>query len=467
MKKVIFTLFVILLSNLLVYSQVVKPFTQRTSQYTPSKVIYNVKGDFALLGNTNLTLVNYGDNTSNNNSMQYVDVDSDNTTLNSSTSQLVLSNENGAIPECSNIVYAGLYWTGRAHNGDNSPQTFSVTKSGTTVNFDKRTVLLKGPGASSYTSVNANASDIYYPETAHGQMYSAYAEVTDYVRQYGSGDYTVANIALREGTGGGTGYYGGWALVVIYENSKMNWRDVTIFDGHAYVAGSVTADYTIPVSGFNTVQAGDVNLKLGLVAGEGDRNISGDYFQIRNHSNTNWVTLDHTGNSTNNFFNSSIFTGGNSRNPNLVNNTGLDISMFEVPNAGNSVITNNQTSTSFRYGSTQDTYVIFMLAMSVDAYIPTPEAQNSIISINGVPYISGDPLVAEPGQEIEVSIEVRNKGTEPIDNAELVVPIPFASSYVSSNKQIVFTPAPSPNDLYFDPSQGANGSIVWEIGTLP
>ncbi len=467
MKKIILSILFIPAFFSFINAQVITPFTQRTSQYTPGKTIYNVQGDFALIGNTNLTLVNYGDNTSNNNNMEYVDVDSDATTLNSSASTLELSTENGAIPECSNIVYAGLYWTGRAHDGGNSPMEFTVTKGGTTVDFNKREVLIKGPTAGSYTSVIANVNDIYYPETQHGQMYSAYAEVTDYVQANGIGEYFVANVALREGNGGGTGYYGGWAMIVIYENSKMDWRDVTIFDGHAYVAGQVTADFTIPVSGFNTVQSGNVDLKLGVVAGEGDRGISGDYFQIRDHSDSNWITLDHSNNSTNNFFNSSISTNGNPRNPEILNNTGLDISMFDVPNPGNSVVTNNQTSTSFRYGSTQDTYTIFMLAMSVDAYIPTPEAHNHVISIDGVPYNPGDPLIAEPGDEIELSIEVRNKGTEPIDSAELVLPIPFASEYVSSSREVYFTPAPSPDDLYFDPSEGANGSVVWEIGTLP
>ena len=74
----------------------------------------------------------------------------------------------------------------------------------------------------------------------------------------------------------------------------MKWRDITVFDGHSYVAGNITADFEIPVSGFNTVQAGPVNLKLGMIAGEGDRGITGDYFQIRNHQNTNWITLSKT-----------------------------------------------------------------------------------------------------------------------------------------------------------------------------
>lgn len=62
--------------------------------------------------------------------------------------------------------------------------------------------------------------------------------------------------------------------------------------------------------------------------------------------------------------------------------------MFNIPNPSNSVIANNQTSTTLRYGSTQDTYVIFMAAMAVDAYIPDPEGVMSLVTINGVPATS-------------------------------------------------------------------------------
>ncbi|MDD2413373.1 MAG: SprB repeat-containing protein, partial [Bacteroidales bacterium] len=468
LRGILFTgLFLFLGHSMSLFSQVIVPFSPRTSVYSPTKTIYNVKGDFTMIGNTNLTLSNYTDEGNNSSLMQYVDIDGISSTHNSSSANLEFSTEHGANPECSNIIFAGLYWTGRAHDGGNSPQTFAVTKGGVTVNFDKRTVQLKGPGAANYTTVTASANDIYFPVSSHGQMYSAYAEVTDYVKQYGVGKYFVANIALREGTGGGTGYYGGWGLIVVYENSKMNWRDVIVFDGHAYVAGSLSAEYAIPITGFNTIQSGAVNMKLGMMAGEGDLSISGDHFEIRNHTNTNWVSLSHSGNTTDNFFNGSIFTGGNPRNPSLTNNTGLDISMFNIPNAQNSVITNNQTSVNFQYGSTQDTYIIMTFAMSVDAYIPNPEAHAVISSINNIPYIPGNPLISEPGDEIEISIDVRNKGTEPIDSAILVIPIPFASSYVSSNRQLFFTPSPSPNNLYFDPTAGANGSIVWKIGTIP
>jgi hypothetical protein len=64
-----------------------------------------------------------------------------------------------------------------------------------------------------------------------------------------------------------------------------------------------------------------------------------------NKNTTTYIDLSHPGNITTNFFNSSIYNPGISRNPNLVNNTGIDLSMFNVPNAGNINIANGQTST--------------------------------------------------------------------------------------------------------------------------
>jgi len=402
-----------------------------------------------MIGNTNLTLVNYTNNTNNsNNNMKMVDADGISSTINSSSATLTLSTENGAIPSCSNIIYAGLYWTGRTNSSTTSEA--------------KRSIKLKGPGQTDYQNFVANANDIRYPGDDY--MYAAYVEVTDLVKLYGVGEYWVADMALTTGNGGSTGYYGGWGIVVVYENSKMKWRDVTIFDGYAYVQGG-NFNYDLPVSGFNTAQSGQVNMKLGLMAGEGDVGITGDYFQIRNYTNTAWVSLNHADNVSNNFFNSSVYTGGNLRNPNLQNNTGIDISMFTIPNAGNSVITNNQTSTTFRYGSTQDTYIIYSMAMAVDAYIPYPEGLTTIQTINGAP--ADGNMTALPGQNIELTLEIRNKGTEVINNTKIIIPIPFATTYDTCWKVINITPTPIPDHLYFDPSLGANGSIVWDFGTLP
>lgn len=576
-------------------AQVRVPFTQRTSTYSPDTKVYNIKGDFTMIGNTNLTLRNYSDNGSNNANMDYVDVDGDPNTLNSSSATLTFSTEGGvADPNCSNIIYAGLYWTGRAHNGT-SPNAFTIGGStedqsnadsfngyflsitatdesqgsgtsdgriaiytftpsggGNTVVFrfrswnsgnsyqgsvtvqigngtetalsgdltstssnnysftfntpygissgsqtiflnslrkrrtnnninnnylasvtsgakllNKRQVKLKKAGGS-YQTVTANANDIYYPMADDGYMYSAYAEVTDYVKANGLGEYFVADIALQEGNGGGTGFYGGWGLIVVYENSKMKWRDVTLFDGHAYVAGG-NYTYELPVSGFNTVQQGPVNVKLGLMAGEGDVGISGDQFKIRNAANSNWVNLSHGDNTTNNFFNSSIYTGGNARNPNLKNNTGLDISMFTLNNDDKSLMTNNQTSTRFQYNSTQDTYIIFCIAMAVDAYIPKVQSENNVISVNDIPYVPGESsTTVYPNDEIEYTVFLKNLGTEAVKDGKIIIPVPFTTTYMSSYAEYFWQGNPSMSGtVTYDPALGGTGSIIWNIGNIP
>ncbi len=459
-------------------AQVYVPFTQRTSSYTPTKTVYNVKGDFTMIGNTNLTLQNYGATTNNNNNtMVYVDVDGNSITglggsptFNSSSADLTLSTENGAIPSCSRIVFAGLYWTGRANQSGTASNTFSVTKTigGTsyTKTFDKRKALLKGPGATAYTTLQASSTNIYYPTSNGDYIYSGYAEITDYVRQYGLGSYTVADLALRDGNGGGTGYSGGWGIIVVYENSKMKYRDVTIFDGHAYMNGSSTTN--LPVSGFNTVQTGNVGIKLGMMASEGDVNLTGDFFRIRNLNTNNYTTLSHTGNSASNFFNSSIATGGNTRNPNIANNTGIDIAMFTLNNTNNTIIGNSQTSTNFQYGSGGDVYAIFNIAMAVDAYVPEQEGMLSVTQLNNV-NVTTPPYSIQPGQDMTFSVEIKNLGTEAVNNTKIVIPIPYNTTYVtnSASGSVLFTPLPSPNTITFNPTLGATGSIVWDFGTLP
>jgi len=587
-------------------AQVLVPFTQRTN---PAN--YKIRGDFAMIGNTNLTLVNYGNNTNNsNNNMRYVDIDTDNTTFNSSSATLEFSTENGAEPECSDILYAGLYWTGRTHNDGTSPNTFDVTKSMPTGNFTTQTdnynidheedipntsyelvisrggpngdrypiftftdgtntyvfnftnntgagrvtlsvngggatnvpvtytssgntgtatlttpyvitdgtttititqlirdsrvdrttgqyqsssnanvtvtqtvpefanvtktfnrqkILLKVPGSVVYEEIEAAASDIYYPASdAFSQgMYSAYKDITDKVQAAGIGEYFVADIALREGNGGGTGYYGGWGMVVIYENYLMVWRDITSFDGHAFVNASVGSS-EIPISGFQTTPAGAVTLRVGVMAGEGDVGITGDYFNIRNAADDAWVALNHSGNTTNNFFNSSVVTGGNPRNPNDQNNTGLDISAFTVNNPSNTILANGQTSTRFQYGSSQDAYCIFNITMSSDSYVPEAEGLISVTQLNGSPVIP-DPLVVGPGDQIQYTVEIRNIGTEAVLAHTITIPIPYTGAFVPGSliSNIFFAPPPSPNNVYFDPNAGPTGSIIWDFGTLP
>ena len=132
MKKslllLVFRLFVgiLFLFSTSVSAQIRKDFKQRTSQYSPSTKLYYLKGNYSMIGNTNLTLRNYSPTGGNNGDMIYVDEDNVSRTVNSSSAVLTFSMDYDADPECSEVVYAGLYWSGRAHNYANGPDTWIV-----------------------------------------------------------------------------------------------------------------------------------------------------------------------------------------------------------------------------------------------------------------------------------------------------------------------------------------------------
>ncbi|WP_343021953.1 LamG-like jellyroll fold domain-containing protein [Flavobacterium sp. PL12] len=464
-------------------------FTQRTSSATPTKKIYNIKGDFTILGNTNLTLSSYDDKKNNEgNSMIYVDIDGDPNTLNSSMATLELSNsgENGTDQSCSKVLFAGLYWTGKS---EDLKESFLVTKDGITKTYNKNIVSLKGPGTEIYTEITAKtntaASAIRFPGASSSGIFVGYQEVTDYVKLHGSGKYTVADIALINGNNSNPGYSGGWVMIVIYENPTMKPRAVTLFDGYAYVNGQKNSggEYgNISISGFTTVGLGPVNMKLGVMAAEGDVGTAAgrtDYFAVQKLNSdpniypANYQLLNHANNTTDNFFNSSIFPVPiinlvnpllNKSNPILKNNTGVDFSIFTIPNPNNVVIGNNQTSTNFRFGSNYDVYTIFGFAMSVDAYIPEPQGFININSIGGV--IPPSPLVASPGDIIEYQIDIKNKGSEATKESILNIPIPFSTLYTlesitTSNIHSSILPVAPP---VFDIN---SNSIIWNIGNIP
>lgn len=608
----IISLLVVLFANVSV-AQVHKPFQQRTSSQAPvdfrDKQIYNLRGDFKMIGNTNLRVSGgsgANSESNSNTSMALVDEDGVAATANSSSAELVLP------ATCTNIVYAGLYWSGRRNNNSNATTTstnnystgeaniqssglgLTITSTGTNTsgtiiytlsnsnnsiyyqyeldivndvvrvktsssgafvtipsseisaansgnatsgtrtitflqpitfttgnytfiinnlqrrrgspvtNLSNRNVnitvitnngassnkikakIRKGTGA--YTDLVAD--DYYIGGSSQDGIFTAYKDVTNYVQNNGAGNYWVADLDLNAGNGSSVGYFGGWGMVIIYENPTMKWRDITVFDGYAYVSGG--ASYELPLSGFNAAQNGAVNVTMGMMAGEGDRSISGDAFRIRNAANTSWEDLSHSGNTISNFFNSSILTDG-SRTPNLVNNTGLDIVKFNLDNASNSLIANNQTSTRFQYanngGGGQDTYVIYNIVFAVDAYVPEAEGVNLPSQIQPLTGLAiTDPVAIatrmqnlQPGDEVTMNLDIYNYGNEAIKDGVININVPNSMRYIGG----VVTNTPNANDhstssvnylspVWIDPTTSNVGTvdkdggiIRWTLGTIP
>mgnify|MGYP002136418057 FL=1 len=449
-------------------AQLVVPFAKTPDQ------IFSVKGDYTMFGNTSLIRMPYADVGQNGNSdMVYVDVDSDNNTWNSSSANFDFAVEDGVNPNCTQILYAALYWTGRANNGGTAGTTVEATRifNGATQNrtFTKNEIKLKyGNG----TYQNITGSFIANPPTDYYQIYSCYADVTSFVQSKGSGNYTVADMALVQGNADGVGYFGCWAMVVVYQNSKMKTKNIAIFQGHAFNSTNNVVD--IPIVGFQAVQSGDVNVKLGFLAGEGDRELTGDYAKIQELNTGNFKSLVHSQNTTNNFFNSSINTGGNARNPSYLNNYGIDVAMFYLDNgndnnpstpAVNNVIGNGQTSTTIRVGTTSDIYSMSVMVFGVDAYQPETDEVIKLTAIDGAPPTM--PYTCTPGQELTYCVDIKNTGTEPIKNYKLSVPIPSNADFVAGSVTATVNPLAgtpnTPKPVY----NAATRSLEWDFGGLP
>ncbi len=303
-------------------------------------------------------------NLSNNGwAMANVDVDGDDTTFNSSSADL-------SIPAGATVSFAGLYWgadTSAAAGGAAAPAPAFANS-----------VLLKEPGAASYTPVTG-ALDM---STTWPTRFQGFADVTADVAAAGAGSYTVAN--LQAGTGNDR--YGGWTLVVAYHESGEPVRDLSVYDGLATVASGTTS--TVTLDGIETPATGTVQGTLGLVSWEGEPGISGDSAKL------NGATLSDAANPATNFFNSSISVGGSpvtGKSPDYLNQLGLDADLVGV----DGLVAPGSTSASVQLGSTGDTYFAGVVTLATDRPAEAP-SNTSSPSLSGTT-LDGGVLSADPG----------------------------------------------------------------------
>ena len=412
-----------------------------------------IRGDFELIGNSNVQLVPGA--THNGDGVSFVDIDGDNQTANSSSAKLAFSTENGADPSCTRVLFAGLYWSGRAQTRTDEVSGPNPDGSINPARFDKKSVKLKFAGDSYRTitadHIVANAGGPADVSTNQG-MYVAFADITDYVNENKEGEYIVADIATTEGvdqSGVQIGYYGGWGLVVVYANPVMNPRNIVVFDGFRFVQkGGDINNNQIDIDGFVAIDKGPVNVKLGVMAGEGDLLDEGDFLSMYNKETVNYDRLTHDLNQEDNFFNSTIFPHGE-RHPELDDNAGTELAMFYVDNDDKSYIGNGDTQTSFRYGTEEDVFVIYNFTFAVDAYIAEVEAINQ--SVSGIPSTG----LVSAGDEVDFELVIRNRGNEAIEDAVVTIPLP---DFVDIT--------------YFTASEGVvsidenTGNLIWNIGDI-
>jgi hypothetical protein len=142
------------------------------------------------------------------------------------------------------------------------------------------------------------ASEIHFPKGSDNTgVYVAYADITEYVSEKGDGYYWVADMALQTGPSGNPGLYGGWGMIVVYENDGMYQRSIVHYDGYTFVNSptGTSQSVIIPIEGFNTVSSGAVGAKLGVISGGGNISATTDRFSVErlNTGNRNQFLCQH------------------------------------------------------------------------------------------------------------------------------------------------------------------------------
>ena len=360
MKKILVFLVIFFIATLAVVAQDVSfnpPFFQQT-----------VKGDMIVVGNSILNVGNYPANTPYTGShghnarieLNYIDIDGDGSTFNSSSANVV-----EPVSTCAKkVVKAYLYWAAaytqeRVDNQQNPRLERSK--------FGK--VKFK-VGSGSYHNItgtkiydgNHIVSSTGYGDNNAQRAYVYYSDVTSLLSGIG-GTYTVADIQAPKGTEStGVGYAAGWTLVIVYEDLARESRNISLFNGFSVVGAGKSPN--INISGFKTVPTGPVKAKIGFAALEGELGIEGDQLWINGKKLTSVPARD-----GDNFFNSKVTDEGGAnldRDPASTNLLGFDIGIFNLPNNAKDILNNNATSAIIRPYSTGDAYYPFMFAFNVE-----------------------------------------------------------------------------------------------------
>lgn len=407
--------------SFLANAQVQQNFTPRFSE--------TINGDVVIIANNMLsrtatTDYNGEDGNHDFSDNVYVDIDTDATTFNSSSANFV--NPEPQVV-CLNIIKTYLYWAAGDKEKDNGDDNQP--------NWNYNDIKLMLPGENIYTTLTADEV-IYRGRDVHfsNDPYVCIKDITSLVTSLTSpyGKYQVANVEAKNGDlfshtlGSHPGTSGGWQIVYVYESPELTTKNISLFDGYAHVSKTEN-NFDIDFNGFQTVPIGPVNAKIVIGALEGDRDLSGDKLQIRNTANT-FVDLTAPLRTADNFFNSRITVGNTNftnRNPASLNTLGFDASVFQLDNAGNSIIDNNQTSATLRLTSDQEVYGLYLIGLSVDVWAPNlypiklkSDAENDI---------------TEAGNTVIFDFNFSNTGNDDAINVMLSTTLPTNLEFVSAN----------------------------------
>jgi gliding motility-associated-like protein len=159
------------------------------------------------------------------------------------TGYLTTTSANLTIPAGSTITNAYLYWGGTG-DGD-----FNISLNGTAITPDRRFTV---------------------PLNAISAAFGAFKDVTNQVKAAGTTTYTVSDLVPETLIGGPQNTsvnFGGWCIVVIYQNDTLPINLINIYDGFEVVPDEINVE-------LNSLDVEDnLGSKIGFLAWEGDKSL--------------------------------------------------------------------------------------------------------------------------------------------------------------------------------------------------
>ena len=347
-----------------------------------------------------------------------------NWTLNGASAQLRL-------PAGSSVLYAELIWGGSYNYGG---QNVSASLN--------NAVKLTGPF---FGTVNISPATATAKTLTGDYYYVRSADVTSYVKSGGAGTYTVSGVPGTEATSENNANAAGWTLAVIYENSSLPARNMTIFVGGELTSG--TTSPTSSVSGFCTPGSGTISARMMVSAIEGDSNLTGDQMQFGPTSST-MSAVSGSRNPLTNFFASQINkddgtldTAGTfgSRNHTPGSNISGGRQSWDITNVDvSSRMQANQNTAYARGTTTGDRYIITSIGLQIN--VGSPIFPTAVLSVDKIQTYIGDILTY-------TAVLDNTAGSADALDVVYTDPLPNGTSFVSGSFTIGGIAQPSANPV--------------------
>lgn len=197
--------------------------------------------------------------------------------------------------------------------------------------------------------------------------FSAFKDITSYVQATGNGAYTFSDLDL--GTFIPDYFYsnrtnfGGWAILVIYENPNLTLNQINIYQGleslspNRYSSPPILATKTIDLN--NLYLISNTGAKIGFIAWEGDSYLQ--YLEsLKFSSNNNTYTLSNALNPPTNAFNNTNTEANSSTTYNM------DLDVYSIEN----YIVPGTTSASVTLQSGQDYVMLNTIVTKLNSQLP-------------------------------------------------------------------------------------------------